>query len=112
MGATRKPRRRYVQRPVDLLAHDTAMALATVLRPSQRRELEVPAQAALDGLRTGSGGWPAWCALADALNVAEQLAQRGIASDRMPEILAAQAVLSELHARQAQRGSWTLRAAE
>ena len=112
MGATRKPRKAYRPGHVDLLAHDTAAALATKLNGEQRQALGQPASTALDGLRTATGGWPAWCNLADALNVAEQLAEMGICSDRKTEIAAGQAALHELHTRQAERNTWTLRAAE
>ena len=43
------------------------------MQPSQRQALSQPLQQALDGLRTGTGGWAAWRAMADAMNVAEQL---------------------------------------
>lgn len=112
MARSKPPRKAYRPGYVDLMAHDTAAALATKLNGQQRHALGTPVTAALDGLRMGTGGWPAWCNLADGMNVAEQLAHRGICSDRLPEILAAQAALHELHTRQATRASWTLRAAE
>jgi len=113
MGATRKPRKRYVPRAVALDAADHAMALATKLRPGQRAELAGPLHRAFELARAGTGGSTAWCTLADGMNVAEQLAGRcGICSDRMPEIMAAQEALHTWHARHAQRGTWTLRADE
>jgi hypothetical protein len=112
MGRTAKPRKRYVPKRVDIDATGTAMALATKLAPHQQAELVRPMRAAFERARAGTGGWQAWAGLADAMNVAEQLADAGICSDRMPEILAAQSALSELYARHQQRNSWTLRAAE
>ena len=112
MGNTRKPRKRYTQRRVEHDVVELAIAMATKLRPGQRASFRQPLRAALDGLRTGRGGWPAWNNMADAMNVGEQLALRGICSDRLPEILAAQEALHHIQRRQAERGSWTLRAAE
>jgi hypothetical protein len=112
MGAPRKPRKRHTPRRVDADAVEVAIALATKLRPEQRASFRQPLRAALEGLRTGRGGWPAWNNMADGMNVAEQLALRGIASDRLPEILAAQEALHHIHRRQLERGTWTLRAAE
>lgn len=112
MANNRKPRKAYRPGRVDPDPVQTAIALASKLLPQQRAALRQPLRAALRGLRTGTGGCKAWESMADAMNVAEQLALRGIASDRMPEVEAAQAALYSLHTRHAQRGSWTLQAAE
>jgi hypothetical protein len=112
MGRSTKPRKAYRPRPVDADPTQLAIARAALIPPAQRTLLLRPLQHALDGLRTGTGGWAAWCGMADAMNVAEQLALRGIASDRMPEIQAAQAALQAVHTRQATRNTWTLRADE
>lgn len=55
-----------------------------------------------------------WASMADALNVAEQLAQRGICSDDASHdrIQAGQQALAAVHQRHAAGGSWTLYAAE
>lgn len=108
----RRPRKRYVPGRVDLDPVQTAIALASKLVPQQRAMLRQPLRVALEGLRTGAGGVAAWNGMADALNVAEQLALLGIASDRMPEIEAAQSALHAVHTRHAAMGSWTLRGAE
>ena len=112
MGRTAKPRRAYRPRVIDGNPITLAMSRAAALEDSQRRDLITPVRSALAALRTGTGGMDAWCTLADAANVAEQLCALGIASDRLATIDAAQAALAELHARHAQRGNWTLRAAE
>ena len=112
MGRTAKPRRAYRPRPVTADTVETAIARAGLLPESSRQALRAPIIAALDGLRTGTGQWPAWCSMADALNVAEQLAADGIASNHAGTIAAAQSVLADLHARLAKGAPWTLRAAE
>ena len=112
MPASSKPRKAYRPRPVDIDPTQLAIARAALVPQAQRAQLVAPVRRALDGLRTATGGWQAWCGMADAMNVAERLALAGIASDRMPEIQAAQAALQALHARHAATGSWTLRAAE
>lgn len=112
MGRTARPRKAYRPGCVDTDPVETAIALAARLLPSQRRMLRQPLRVAFSGLLRGTGGWPAWCAMADAMNVAEQLALRQICSDRMPEIEAAQAALHALHTRHAQRNTWTLRPEE
>jgi hypothetical protein len=112
MPASSKPRKAYRPRPVDVDPTQLAIARAALVPAPQRALLVRPVQQALDGLRTATGGWPAWRGMADAMNVAERLALAGIASDRMPEIQAAQAALQTLHARHATTGSWTLRSEE
>lgn len=112
MGATRKPRKRYVPKRVETDPVEAAIAQAGLLSPGQRQELGGPVQRAFERARQGTGGWPAWCELADGLNVAEQLALRGICSDRMPEIMAGQRALQSLHHRHEERNTWTLRAEE
>jgi hypothetical protein len=66
----------------------------------------------LAGLRAATGGWAAWCSMADVVNVAEQLAHRGIASDRLADFDAAQQALQALHARVNASQRWALYAAE
>ena len=112
MPASSKPRKAYRPRPVDIDPTQLAIARAALVPAPQRAMLLTPVRRALDGLRMATGGWQAWCGMADAMNVAERLALAGIASDRMPEIQAAQAALQTLHARHATTGSWTLRAEE
>lgn len=112
MPANRKPRKSYRPRPVDPLAHDTAQALATVLRPEQKAVLATPATTALARLRMCEGSAAAWRDMADAMNVAEQLALRGIASDRMAEFQQAQAALHAVHTRATARGTYALRGVE
>lgn len=112
MATNRKPRKPHRPRRVDLDPMDMTSARVARLTPQQKATLISPAQAALDNLRRCVDPWPAWCNLADALNVAEQLGLRAIASDRLPEIRAAQAVMHDIYHRQATRGTWAMRAPE
>lgn len=112
MGRNRKPRKAYRPRPVDLDTPDMVKARVATLTLGQRLELMRPLRKAFEGLRMGTAGWPAWCAVADGMNVAEQLARDGIASDHLHAFTAAQAALQALHARVNERGTWTMRAAE
>ena len=107
-----KPRKQYRPRPVSLDPVADAIARATVLSPEQVASLAGPCERAWLDLRQGTGPDQAWRDLADALNVAEQLALAGIASDRMPEILAGHEALAGLAARHRRTGSWTLRSYE
>jgi hypothetical protein len=112
MPRSHKPRKRYVPKRVAIDTIGLAHAQASLLQPAQRRDLTVPMQHAFERLRAGQGTGADWCNLADAMNVAERLAEINIASDRMPEFNAAQAVLAELHQRAQQRGSYTMRGPE
>lgn len=112
MPTPKKPRKAYRARPVFADPVECVIAHAGRLPTEQRNALVRPVEQAFEAMRRGTGGWPAWCGMADAMNVAEALAHGGIASDRMPEIQAAQAALHAVHSRVNAGGSWTLRAAE
>ncbi len=112
MPKSHKPRRRYIPKRADPDSLTTAVMGAARLEPRERANLVNPMRSAFAHLRQGTGGEPAWCQLADALNVGERLALRGIASDRVPEILAAQQALAELYNRHSTARSWTLRGSE
>lgn len=112
MGRTAKPRKAYRPAPAIIDAVDYTIALACKLAPQQRAGLRNPLRQALNNLRTGRDTASAWCELADGMNVAEQLARRGIVRDRLQVFLQAQAALQAVHTRNQQRGSMTLRADE
>lgn len=112
MPASTKPRKAYRPRPTAVDSTGLAMARATKLAPWQQDALRSPMQRALTALRQAAGGWQAWCAMADAVNVAEQLAVLGIASDRQADFNAAQKALQALHARVNEKGTWALYASE
>lgn len=112
MGRNAKPRKAYRPRPVVADPVEHAIARAGLLHRRQRLDLALPTQASLQAMRTGTGRWPEWRNLADALNVAEALSQDGIASDRLDEIRTAQHALAALHQRVEAGGPWTLRGPE
>jgi len=112
MPRSHKPRKRYVPKRVQLDTVGLAHGQASLLQPAQRRDLVLPMLHGFERLRAGQGTGVDWSNLADAMNVAERLAQLSIANDRLPEFLAAQAVLAELHGRAQQRGSYTMRGPE
>ena len=109
---TQKPRKRYVPKPVDHDPVGLAMAHAGLLLPHQRDMLRLPAKAAFDQLRSGHGAWPAWCDVADAMNVAERLCDLNICNDHRATVLAAPAALAGVYWRQHERASWVLRGPE
>jgi hypothetical protein len=112
MPRSHKPRKRYVPKRVELDTVSLAHGQASLLQPAQRRDLVAPMLSAFDRMRAGQGTSQDWCNLADAMNVAERLAEINIASDRMPEFQAAQAVLAWLHERAQARGTYTMRGPE
>lgn len=95
---------------------NTAIARAALLPADEAVKFTAPLTQAAIVLKTGhhdpAAQHAAWCNLADALNVAEQLCALGIAPDRLDIILAGHRALGDLHQRHAQRGCWTLRADE
>lgn len=112
MPRSHKPRRRYIPKRVDPDPVDLAMSGAALLRAEQRAALVAPMQQAFAALRSGTGREPHWRDLADAANVAEALAEIGIANDHAAKFEAAQAALASLHGRVRATGCWTLRGAE
>jgi hypothetical protein len=65
---------------------------------------------ALEEMRQGRGNWGAWCALADASNMAESFSAMGIGSgtDADTAIKAASCAMAAIHERQSAGMSWTL----
>ena len=94
MPRSHRPRKRYIPKRVEIDTIGAAHARASLLPPASRADLVRPMRAALDRLRAGHGDWNAWCAIADCMNVAERLAEAGIASDRTAEFDAAQEALA------------------
>jgi hypothetical protein len=77
--------------------------------PAERRDrLMAPVRQAFDAARRGQLTKAGWRDLADCVNVGEQLARRGIASDRVPEFLAGMELLANVIERAEARGTWTL----
>lgn len=112
MPRSHKPRRRYVPKRIELDPIDLAISGAALLQPEQRAQLIEPTRRAFADLRSGRGSEQAWRDMADACNVAEALAEQGIANDHAEKFEGAQVALADLHARVRATGRWTLRAAE
>jgi hypothetical protein len=112
MPRSHKPRKRYVPKHVRLDSHLHAMDRVATLLPAQRQDLGGPLQRAFEAFRAGQGNPQHWCDLADGLNVGEVLCELQIGTNLADRFVQAQQALAAVHARHAQRGSWTLRAAE
>jgi hypothetical protein len=113
MPTAHKPRKRYRPRTVRIDATQHAIDRVSVLDADQRAMLTQPLAAALEAFRSGRATLRHWCDLADACNVAEQLARQHIGGEPVVEVmLAAQQALAAVHARHQERGSWTLRGVE
>jgi hypothetical protein len=90
------------------------MAGAALLDEADRINVRRILARALESMRTTQGALEGWRSIADAMNVAEALADIGICSDEASRFLIAeaQAVLSGVFQRHQARGSWTLYAPE
>jgi hypothetical protein len=112
MPQSKRPRKSYKPRRIDADPVGLAIGCVSLLTPRQRRSLMDPALLALDLMRQGRGTWDAWRALADVGNVAEALAEDGIARNLLEQIEDGQEALSRVHDAVASGGSWTLRGPE
>jgi len=112
MPASRKPRKRYRQRPVDYDPISLAITAAATLSTTQQLALLTAAEEAFGRFRAGRGSWPLWRELADAMNLAEALSEAAIGSNHKGTFLEAQHALADLAARQQLTGSWTLHSRE
>lgn len=112
MPRNHKPRRRYIPKRIDHDPVGLAMIRTALLTDAERQPLVQRMQDAFAAFRGGAGSWDAWAALADAMNVAEALSRRQIASDHGGTFEAGQRTLHALHQRHAERRSWTLYPAE
>jgi hypothetical protein len=102
------------RRPRHVVADTIALAMhgARKFTEPRRREMLRPGLEALADLRSGRGGVRAWQHLADALNLAEALAELRIAGNLTAQIDAAQQALAALMKRVHAGAGWTLSAAE
>jgi hypothetical protein len=112
MPQSKKPRKTYKPRPVRVDAHGLAIDLASLLTHAQRAGFMNPAREALDSLRRGEGDWNAWRTMADVGNMAEALAEEGLAPNLIGNIERGQDVLGRIHGTVMDGGSWTLRGPE
>lgn len=95
---------------IDLLG--MVMHRAALLLPAERASVFNPAQKAFEAFRQGLGTHAAWCHMADALNVAQALAELRIAGDHATAFEAAQTALADVMERHPGGGGWVLRGAE
>lgn len=109
-----KPRRKaYRAGRVDADPMGLAMTMAAKLTPGQVHNIMANINAHLQAFRTGQGNAQSWADLAGRLNVAEALAQAGIASDHEDTFSRGQQALAAVHGRaHGPRASWTLRGPE
>lgn len=113
MPRSHRPRKAYRPRRIDPDPIGLAIGRVTTLDNTQRLALDMPLREALDAFRRGAGSREHWLQLADALNVAEAIAARGLfAEDRPDAYVAAQRVLGDVSDRREAGGSWTLRGPE
>lgn len=106
--------KRYIPKPVHLNAVERAITGAAKLDAGQVATLRTVLTQAFTAFGQGHDCAAHWRCMADALNVAEQLAELGICCDAgsRERIHEAQAVLSAVADRHATAGSWTLRSVE
>lgn len=111
---SRRARNRPDKRRVALNSVQIAIEGAALLAPADRAELQRICDHALNSFSRGQEASAHWCTLADALNVAEALAQAGICSDTSSAgmIDQAQRALAAAFQRHAERGTWALRGPE
>ena len=113
MPHNHKPRKRYIPKRIDANAHGLALDRISVLDAEQRLKLNVAVIDAFAAFRAGRGNRGHWLQLADGLNVAEAIAQRGTFRGDQPHAYqAGQATLAEANIRYEHTGSWTLRGPE
>jgi hypothetical protein len=112
MPRSHKPRKRYVPKHVTPNTVGLVLDAIVTLTLAQQAELLAPIQGSLEAFRTGRGSADDWANLADAMNVGEALAQLAIGADHADTFNTAQAALAAVHARIAERKSYTLRGAE
>lgn len=105
-------RRRYRPIPIDIDPVGLAIARATKLTAQQRAPMSEATTRAFEAFRAGQGTERLWADLADAMNVAEALADVNLASDHKGTFSTAQAALSAVCARHERSQSWTLYPAE
>ena len=111
---SRRARHRPDKRRVALNSVQIAIEGAALLAPADRVALQRICDDALSAYSRGVDAQAHWLTLADALNVAEALAQAGICSDSssVRMIDQAQRALGAAHQRHAERGTWAMRGPE
>jgi len=113
MSRRARARKAYHPKPVHLNSVLRAIEGAARLPADQVATISADLTTALDHFSAGQDCPRLWCAMADAINVAESLADLNICSDdsSRQRIADAHAALSAVHMRHTTRG-WTLYPAE
>jgi hypothetical protein len=107
-----RPRRTPRQpRPVHLNTIERAIEGARKLPEAAVEALKIALDSTLTEFGQGIDCAPRWCCMADAMNVAEALAQIGICSDDNSKAIihGGHQVLADVQQRRTAGGSWTLR---
>ena len=106
--------KRYVPKPVHVNAVERAITGAAKINPAQVAQTRAALTQTFTAFGQGFDCAAHWRSMADAMNVAEQLARLGICCDAssVDRITEAQSVLTAVADRHAATGSWTLRSAE
>lgn len=114
MSRRARTRKAYAPRPVHLNAVERAMQGAAKLPAAEVARIKVSLTLALQAFGRGEDCVMHWMTMADALNVAEGLADVGICSDdaSRERVTAGQAALAEVSTRHRERNAWTLYATE
>jgi hypothetical protein len=110
-----RPRRTPRQpRPVHLNTIERAIEGARKLPEAAVEALKIALDSTLTEFGQGIDCAPRWCCMADAMNVAEALAQIGICSDDNSKAIihGGHQVLADVQQRRTAGGSWTLRGIE
>lgn len=107
-------RKRCNRRRTFVASNPVALALDNVrtFTPDEQRAHMRPALEALAGLRSARGSLRLWRDLADALNIAEALAELGIANNLRDQVAQAQAALRAVIERARSSRQWFCHAAE
>ena len=101
-------------RPITVCADPMRMVMNRVrtLTNEERDTLLTAARTAFEEFRFGRGAPRWWRSLADAVNISNELMSSGLANDHAATFERASDALRAVAERHAERGSWTLNAAE
>jgi len=110
MPKPKKPRKRYKARPVYANASELAMNSVTKLSADEVEQGAAAAEHSFDQFADGVEPAFHWAVMAEAMNVAEQLAAERICSDEASRqtIADAQKALARLHQQHKVLGSWAM----
>jgi hypothetical protein len=112
MGRTAKPRKPH--RPRGKLVDPVSWAVAGVhtLHDTVRETMMAPVKATMENFRAGRADRDDWNELAQAMNVAESLAQEQVGRNLLPQIKDAQTALRDFGLRLAAGGTSTCQTVE